>query len=442
MPSEPRTGTPRSRVMGLKTLAAFGLASCALLAGCVDGPARPTLPTYSGNVRPDPTRPPRPGEPAPQVTFANPFSQRSNAYVPRHLAGAPAQNLKRIAVLLPFGSQDATTRAEAKGLFNAIQLAVVDSGQTDVVLIPRDASSADVQAVENAATDSVRDGAVAVIGPLFATQVAPVVNSVRNEKLPVMAFSTDPSALNQGAYLFSMPPAAEVDRIVSWAASQGVTRFAMLGPDTTYGRAVETALQASAAKAGALVISVERYAPNDNNPVEPARRLAQKVKTENNASPGKVAVLIPERGIQLRTVAPLLPSLGVNTREVRLLGTGAWNEPEVWRESSLYNGAFPAPDPKSVADFETRYKTAFGEAPSRLAIYGYDAGALAAALARVGQLDAATLQRAQGFMGSSGLFRFGPDGAPERALAIMVLQPQGQGPKVVAAPLQTFGPAS
>jgi hypothetical protein len=428
--------------LGVKSLAALGIASFALLAGCADGPARPTLPTYSGNMRPDPTRPARPGEPAPPVTFANPFSQRANDYVPRHLAGTPANALKRIAVLLPFGSPDAGVRAEAKGLFNAIQLAVIDSKQTDVVLIPRDASSSDARAVEDAANDSVRDGAVAVIGPLFASQIAPVVARTRDEKVPVLAFSTDASALNQGAYLFSTPPAAEVYRIVSWAATQGVTRFAMLGPNNGTSKAVETALRAAAAKAGGIVIAVEYYNVGDTNPVAAAQRLAAVVKPENKASPGKVAVLIPERGVQLRTVAPLLPYTGVDTRQVKLLGTGLWNDPEVWRESALYNGAFPAPDPKSVADFDERYRTAFGEAPSRLAIYGYDAGALAAALAQVGRLDAATLQRTQGFMGSNGLFRFGPDGAPERALAVMTIQPQSQGPKVIAPPLATFGPAS
>jgi hypothetical protein len=345
-------------------------------------------------------------------------------------------------VLLPFASPDAGVRAEARGLFNAIQLAVIDSRQTDLVLIPRDASSSDTRALEDAANDSVRDGAIAVIGPLFARQIGPVVARTRDEKVPVLAFSTDASALGQGAYLFSTPPAAEVDRIVSWAATQGVTRFAMLGPSNTTAKAVEVALRNAAARAGGIVISVEYYTPSDTNPLAAAQRLASVVKRENQASPGKVAVLIPERGVQLRTVAPLLPYLGVDTRQVKLLGTGAWNEPEVWRESSLYNGAFPAPDPKSVAEFEELYKTAFGEAPSKLAIYGYDAGALAAALAQVGRLDAETLQRTQGFMGSNGLFRFGPDGAPERALAVMTIQPQSQGPKVISPALATFEPAS
>jgi hypothetical protein len=437
MPSE-----PRARAIGKLSVAALGLAGLALLSGCVDGPSRPTLPTYSGNARPDPTRPPRPGDPQPEVTFANPFSQRNDAYVPRHLAGVEARSLKRIAVLLPFNSPDAATRTEARGLFNAIQLSLFDSQQNDVVLIPRDASSSDPQVVADAAQDAARDGAIAVIGPLFASHVGPVAQRARQVSAPVFAFSTDASALNQGAYLVSMPPAAEIDRIVDWASAQGVSRFAMLGPSSANGRAVEAALRAAAARHSALVVSVEYYNPTDANPVEAVRRSADAVKRENAASPGKVAILIPERGVQLRTVAPLLLSMNVDTRQIRLLGTGAWNDPEVWREPALYGGSFPAPDPQSVANFDRRYRAVFGEAPSRFASFGYDAGALVSALAKVGQLDPTTLQRRQGFMGSNGLFRFGADGAPERALAIMTIQPQGAGPRVAQQPLATFGPGS
>jgi branched-chain amino acid transport system substrate-binding protein len=161
------------------------------------------------------------------------------------------------------------------------------------------------------------------------------------------------------------------------------------------------------------------------------------VKAENDAAPGKVAVLIPESGVQLRTVASLLPYLGnLNLREIKFLGTGMWNDPEVWRESALDGGAFPAPDPTAAADFERRYQATFGEAPPRLASFGYDAGALAATLASNERLDAAMIQRVQGWSGVNGLFRFLPDGSVERALAVMQLQ--GGGAKIVSPPIKEF----
>ena len=51
------------------------------------------------------------------------------------------------------------------------------------------------------------------------------------------------------------------------------------------------------------------YEPGDTSPQAQARALASVVKAENAASPGKVAVLFPERGIQLRTARRCCPIL-------------------------------------------------------------------------------------------------------------------------------------
>ena len=51
------------------------------------------------------------------------------------------------------------------------------------------------------------------------------------------------------------------------------------------------------------------------------------------------------------------------------------------------------------------------------------------------------IQRAEGWGGVNGLFRFGPDGSVERALAVMQLQDRG-GVKAVSPPQQTFGSGS
>lgn len=425
-----------------KALMATALASLAALTACTStGGARPTTPTYSGRERPDPTRPPRPGEPLPNdsVGVQNPNAENRNAYMPRHLDGQRREDIKRIAVLLPFNSPDAEVKKLSTGLFNAIQLALFDSGRTDVLLMPRDATG-DADAAARAANDAIKDGAVAVIGPLFSQHVASVAAQAAPVRAPVFSFSTDVTAINQGAYLMSLTPATEVKRIVEWASKQGVNRFAMFAPRSAYGQAVEGALRAEAQKQGAVIIGVEFYNPGDTSPQAEAKRLAEILKSEAKAAPGKVAVLIPERGIQLRQVAPLLPLLDVNPRQVKFLGTGAWNDPEVWREPALHGGAFPAPDPASAAQFEARYKAVYGEAPPRLSSFGYDAGALISALAHDDRLDGATLQRSDGFMGVNGLFRFASDGSVERGLAVM--QVGSSGASIVSPAITAFIPGS
>jgi ABC-type branched-subunit amino acid transport system substrate-binding protein len=420
-----------------RRLAALALAGLAL-AGCASGPTRPAAPIYTGRERPEPTRPPRPGPPseAPLATA----EARRNAYMPRHVEVASPADLKRVAVLLPFSSSDPEVKRLSQALFNAAQIALFDSGARDVLLLPKD-TGADVASASVAAEEAVREGALAIIGPLFAQHIPRVAAEAAETGAPVVSFSTDTGAVGQGAYLMSLPPSEEVARIVGWAADEGVTRFAMLGPNSPYGRAVEAALREEAGRRGALVISVEYYQPGDSSPIAPARRLADVIRAENSAAPGEVAVLIPERGVQLRSVAPLLPYFDVNVHQVKFLGTGAWNDPEVWREPSLYGGAFPAPDPASLAGFEERYRGVYGEAAPRLSSFGYDAGALVAALARSGQLSRATLERPEGFVGVNGLFRFLADGDIERGLAVMALSQQGEA-RVISPARSAFTPGS
>jgi hypothetical protein len=305
--------------------------------------------------------------------------------------------------------------------------------------MPRDVSNLDPGATSRVADEAIKDGAIAVIGPLNAQQVSAVAGRAAEVRAPVLTFSTDASIAGQGAYMMSLTARAEVRRIVDWAYTQGVTRFAMFGPDTAYARMVDMALRDEAAAHAAAVFGVEYYAAGNPSPQDNAKRLAAQIKSENQVFPNKVAVLIPESGNGLRSAASLLRAAsGLNQTEVRFLGTSAtWNNPEIWRETSLEGGAFPAPDPAVLATFENKYRAIYGEAPPGVASFGYDAGALVAALASENRLDAAMIQRQPGYDGVNGLYRFMPDGSAERALSVMQIQGR-TGAKVVSPGLKAF----
>ena len=137
----------------------------------------------------------------------------------------------------------------------------------------------------------------------------------------------------------------------------------------------------------------------------------------------RVAVLVPERGNRLRRIAPLLAYHGVDTRRVKMLGMGGWNDPNIWREPSLRGAWFPTAPSADVTDFEQRFNRMYGAKPTSLAAVSYDAAALVAALSSDGELTADELINRDGFMGINGLFRFRDDGTAERSLAIMEIDP-------------------
>lgn len=432
---------PAKRPSGArKPLLVIAIMALAALSGCVgDGGPRPTTPTYTGNQRPDPSRPPRPDAPQPGTTIADPFAG-SGPYRPRHMADVRSRDIQRVAVLLPFSSTNQQVSQLADSLFNSMQMSLFEIGAENVVLMPMDASGS-AEEVAALAAQAIDKGAVAVVGPVFGQQIPAVAREAQASGAPIFSFSTDTTATGQGAYLMSLTPNAEVDRIVEWAVQQGVTRFAMLGPNSAYGHAVDRALRDSTGRHGGLVIASEFYAPGTTTPTETAQRLAGVVKTEDRAYPGQVAVLIPERGVQLRSVASLLPYFDVDLRQVQFLGTGAWNDPEVWREPSLRGGVFAAPDPAALDDFRMRYEATFGETPPAISSFGHDAGALVATLAVNDRLDRATVETRDGWLGVNGLFRFLADGSAERELAVMEVQNDGT-VRTVAPAAQSFAPGS
>ena len=217
--------------------------------------------------------------------------------------------------------------------------------------------------------------------------------------------------------------------------------FAMFGPDNRYGQRVEDALRYEAALRGGVVIKSVRYDPSEPSPTQSAKLLAETVNIANEYTPGEIAVLIPERGVRLRSVAPLLPYYDVDINTVKLLGTGLWNTSEVWREPTLRGGVFPAPDPNVVNNFKTDVSNTKGDLKSELAPLGYDAAMMIIAMQREDAVNRPSIEREDGFIGVNGLFRFREDGTVERGLS--VLQVVGDGRvRIIDSAIMSFEPSS
>ena len=73
----------------------------------------------------------------PSEPVSDRYADSRSAYFPRHIPRNEAQNIKRVAVLLPFNSTNADVQRQSKGIYNAIQMALFQVGATDVVLTER-----------------------------------------------------------------------------------------------------------------------------------------------------------------------------------------------------------------------------------------------------------------------------------------------------------------
>jgi hypothetical protein len=361
----------------------------------------------------------------------------------------------RVGLLLPLSGPD-NAAGLGHAMLNAAMLALFDIGGKRLLLMPRDTGGTP-EGAGRAAAELVGEGAEIILGPLFNTSVQATAAITRNADLPIIAFSSDRRVAGNGVYLLSFTPYQEVDTVIGFAASRGLKRFAVLAPDDPYGLAVLEAAREAVLRHGAELAQAEFYSPSGEDLDKSVKRLAhyhvrrqallarrKELAKSGAQTAGRMlealknhdtlgdldydAVLLPEGGELLKSLAPLLPYYDIDTAEIRMLGTGRWDDAKVRLEPALLGGWFAGADRTTAADFRGRYQAMFGHRPPRLASLAYDAMALAAVLAlEEGGPDfsARAITDPDGFVGSDGIFRFGLDGVAERGMAVLEIGRDG-----------------
>jgi branched-chain amino acid transport system substrate-binding protein len=390
--------------------------------------ANPQSPYY-GRVPPPPPIAPAPPKPA-----------------------APA-GPEKVALLVPLSGANAEL---GQAILDAAQLALFEAGGDRLILVPRD-TGGNAAGAANAARAAIAEGAHLILGPLLAPEVQAVKPLARDAHLDVIAFSTVTSLAGGNVFLMGFLPRQEVVREVGYAREHGIDRFAVLAPNSPYGHLMADALQEAAAASGGRVSKAEFYDPAAADGSSAIQRLmpggavpggtATGGAATGDTAPASVAplapafdaLLLPEGGARLKLIARQVRSAGGDAKPLRLLGSGLWDVPDIGSEPALVGGWFASSPPEARQDFERRYSATYGHNPPRLASLGYDAAALAAALAR-GQGAEPFSQQAilnpSGFTGVDGLFRFTPNGLVQRGLAVLEVDPQGR--TVISPAPQSF----
>ena len=406
-PAAPLKANSRLRVCAIACVVAIGT----VLAGCqtmkpmmVAAPPPPPAPPQMVMAAPPP--PPPPPSRMEQPNFYRLRNSPSGV--------VPA----RVALLLPLSGGTAETRSVAEALEKAAEMAVFDSKNTDILLMPRDDGGTPEKAAA-AAAKAIADGAEIIIGPLFAASVTAVAPVARAGHVPVIALSSDRSVGGNGVYLLSFQPETEVNRIISFAVKTGHSSFAAMIPKTAYGEKVEAAFRDSVARAGGNIADIESFDEKPQVVGPPAKAAAQS---------GADAILIADGGAMLQAIGPALALNGATNRTLQFLGTGLWDDLSITREPVLANGRFAAPPPDAFRNFTAHYRDIYEAAPPRIATLSYDAISLVALLTRgrpYQRFTDAALTDPNGFAGVDGIFRFRDDGSAERGLAILEVTQDG-----------------
>jgi branched-chain amino acid transport system substrate-binding protein len=337
----------------------------------------------------------------------------------------------KVGLILPLsGSGNAGVAAQS--MRNAAEMALAEFNSPDLQLLIKD-DGGRAPGAQQAAQQVLDEGAEIILGPLFALTVTPVGQVARARNVPVIAFSTDANVAAHGVYLLSFLPESDVDRIITYAASQGRRSYAALVPDNAYGTVVEAAFKQAVPRRGGQIVAIERYPLDKAQMQGPIRKVAQ-------AAPRADAIFIPDGAEAVGTAVQTLIASGVDTKRVQLLGTGLWEDAQVFSNPQLDGGWYAGPDSSGFRSFSARYRSRYGQDPVRTASLSYDAVALVAALVKTQGKQRFTdevLTNASGFAGIDGLFRFRPDGTNQRGLAVLRVSPTGG--QTVSPPPKAFG---
>ncbi|TRW95445.1 penicillin-binding protein activator [Paracoccus sp. M683] len=326
-----------------------------------------------------------------------------------------------VALLAPGGSGNANLDWLSRSLKNAARMAAADAQGAQIDLRIYDAGDDAGLAVARA-NEAVDAGAKVILGPLFAESANAVGNAMAQRNVNVLSFSNNADVAGGNVFVLGNTFANIADRLVGYGTRNGKRRILSVSEDDVAGQVGARAIETAIARNGATL------AGRITHPVSITGIDSVTPQIAEAARSGRVDAIFMTANNQavLPYLTEKLAAAGVSSQVTQFMGLTRWDEPSSRLEMpQLQGGWFALPDNTRKAEFEARYRAAYGEAPHELAGLAYDGVAAIAANIRAGKRDAVAksgLTQRAGFAGVDGAFRFRPDGTNQRALAVATIR--------------------
>ena len=324
------------------------------------------------------------------------------------IAEEPDVKPEAIGCLLPLSGSFALYGQE---VLNGVQLALTRVTQQglSIQLIVKDTRGSAEEAASLVQELAAAHKVMAVIGPLASRSALSAAKKAQQIGVPIITLTQREGITAEGDMVFQnfLTPAMEVERLVHKATREmGLSRFAVLYPDTAYGRTLMNLFWDKVEEGGGSVTAVESYRPEETDfaveikklvglhyprPESVVQALLEKKyrlyqmgieigpSTESEVEPmiDFDAVFIPDNAQKVSLIAPQFPFHKVF--RVRFLGTSLWQSPELMEHAAEYlqGAVFPSgfsaqSDSPRVKEFVALYRKTYDAEPGILAAAGYD----------------------------------------------------------------------
>jgi ABC-type branched-subunit amino acid transport system substrate-binding protein len=323
---------------------------------------------------------------------------------------------KTVGALLPLSGKN---RNFGELGLQAIKLALEDS---KIDLVVRDTKSDGPTAAAMAEELALKEGAIAIIGPLFASEAEPAGAKAQQLGVPLVTISVADTLPKIGPYVFrnGLTGKAQAEALVRWAMDiQGMRTFAILYPRHPYGEELLHLFWDEVEARKGEIRGVESYAMGDTTFAEQVKRLVARDQPQSRADYVKAkkecdeqpdvyrkarceeearktlkpivdfeGLFIPDAYQNVSMISAALAfediiveqdarrlkiiekTLGREVKPVTLLGPSAWNSEKLIEvsernvENAVFTEAFfTDADDKAVAEFVRAYQKKHGRTP-------------------------------------------------------------------------------
>ena len=347
----------------------------------------------------------------------------------------------QIALFLPFSGKN---KELGWSIFNASSLSLFENDLENKIELVLFDSKDSPQDTQKAFKEIVDKNIKVVIGPIFSTSIMAIEKMARDNEITVISLSNNHELLNKtnnrgGVFVGGILLESQIDKIVNYAMDRGKFNFAIIAPNNQFGKFTTDYLKKFVRARDGNFITSEFYEANNIDIDRAAERIVNSFGVPTKSKNRDTAylsdydriypqiILIPEAGKQLSKLFKSINKFNKEERDFQIIGTSQWDDASTLNDINLLGSWFSAPEGDKFRIFEKNYYRYFGKFPPRISSIAYDS---VWAISKIAQ-NKTDLKLTfsdfieynknvkNGFDGIDGVFRFLPNGAIQRNLAIL-----------------------
>ena len=296
-----------------------------------------------------------------------------------------------IEVLLPSLPNSKIT----KNLINAFEIAIYKNETNNISLNINKYEN--LKDLEKKLKEIAKPGKI-FVGTLNSNETK-VVKNYCKEGILFFSFASNKKLAGNCVYLINFFP--EDDLIALFNFFPAGSKIALLYPENFYGYGVNETIDDIAKKSNSLIINRASYKEDLTNAREAIKELGKfelrkyeldrqkKILKNKDDDVSKNAlkkikrfetlgdvdfthIILPDYGIRLLEIAPLLPFYDVDPKKVQFVGTGVWDDEVFFNEPALQGAIFSGIEKKKRIKFIEDYLYIHKEKPLRISTIPYD----------------------------------------------------------------------